>query len=107
MSPYSNSRSHQRLTVMSAPDASTVALASLAAFLFTAVILASSMRQPLVFPALALVSTVYAMIMGGIGYTRTDRIAETARISAGVFAFAAVAACIVGSPDQVALLFQR
>jgi len=107
MSLYSNPGSHQSLTIAPAPKGSAAALASVAVLIFTAIILALTMRLPLVLPALALASTVFAMVMGGIGYTRTDRFSDSAKLSAGVFAFAAVAACIIGSPDQVALLFQR
>jgi len=107
MSLYSNPGSQQSLTLTPAPKGSAAALASVAALVLTALVFALTMRLPLVLPALALASTVFAMVMGGIGYTRTDRFADSAKISAGVFAFAAVAACIIGSPDQVALLFQR
>jgi hypothetical protein len=107
MSLYSNSGSQPSLTIAAAPQGSTAALASIAVLTVTALVLAATMKLPLVLPALALASTVYAMVMGGIGYTRDDHFAQPARLSAGVFAFAAVAASILGSPDQVALLFQR
>ena len=107
MSLYSNHSSQQSLTITPAPTGSTAVLASVGVLLVSALVLASTTKLPLVLPALALTSTVLAMIMGGIGYTRNDRFTESARLSAGVFAFAAVAACIIGSPDQVALLFQR
>ena len=107
MSLYSNSGSQPSLTITPAPKGSAAALASGAVLSFTAIILALTMRLPLVLPALALASTVCAMITGAIGYTRNDRFSDSAKVSAGVFAFAAVAACIIGSPDQVALLFQR
>lgn len=107
MSLYSNHSSQQSLTMTPAPAGSTAVLASVGVLLATALVLASTMQLSLVLPALALASTVLAMIIGGIGYTRNDRFTDHARLSAGVFAFAAVAACIIGSPDQVALLFQR
>lgn len=107
MSLYSNHSSQQSLTLTPAPTGSTAVLASVGVLLVSALVLASTTKLPLVLPALALTSTVLAMIMGGIGYTRNDRFTDSARLSAGVFAFAAVAACIIGSPDQVALLFQR
>lgn len=107
MSLYSNHSSQQSLTLTPAPTGSTAVLASVGVLLVSALVLVSTTKLPLVLPALALTSTVLAMIMGGIGYTRNDRFTDSARLSAGVFAFAAVAACIIGSPDQVALLFQR
>ena len=107
MSLYSNHSSQQPMTITPAPAGSTAVLASVGVLLAIALVLASTMQLSLVLPALALASTVLSMIIGGIGYTRNDRFTEHARLSAGVFAFAAVAACIIGSPDQVALLLQR
>ena len=77
MSLYSNHSSQQSLTLTPAPTGSTAVLASVGVLLVSALVLVSTTKLPLVLPALALTSTVLAMIMGGIGYTRNDRFTDS------------------------------
>jgi hypothetical protein len=69
-------------------------------------LLALNLPSGVVLPALAMISTIFAAVGGLVAWVTTARIKSSAELAAGIFAFAAVTACILGDPDQ-AVLFLR
>ena len=69
-------------------------------------LLALNLPSGVVLPALAMMSTIFASVGGLVAWVAKARIKSSAELAAGIFAFAAVTACILGDPDQ-AVLFLR
>jgi hypothetical protein len=59
-----------------------------------------------VLPALAMMSTIFALLAGLVAWRAQGRVKSCAELAAGIFAFAAAAACVLGDPDQLALFLK-
>ena len=107
MSIYTNTRRGASPSLENITAGSTAVLGSIATLLFSTLALALlSVPSPLVLPSLALVSASLAAIVGTIGWRSEGRFKSDALASAGIFAFAAIVAGILGDPDQVAIFFK-
>jgi len=85
---------------------STPVLGSIAAVLAASLAIVAYTPSALVLPAVALVATLFAIVAGVTAWAASPRLRPAALTSAGIFALVAMGACILGDPDQVALLIK-
>lgn len=106
MSSYSTSREDATFHPKQ-PGGDDVALLGAPLVLLASIgLLALKLPYGVVLPALAMISTAFAMVAGLVAWRAQGRMRSSAELGAGIFAFAAVAACILGDPDQAALFLK-
>jgi hypothetical protein len=106
MSSYSTSREGTTFQPKQ-PGSDDLALLGAPLVLLASIgLLALKLPSGVVLPALAMISTLFALVSGLFAWRAQGRVKSGAELAAGIFAFAAVAACILGDPDQAALFLK-
>ena len=106
MSSYSTSREGTTFQPKQ-PGSDDIALLGAPLIVLASIgLLALKLPSDVVLPALALSSTLFALVFGLVAWRAAGRIRSCAELAAGIFAFAAVTACILGDPDQAALFLK-
>lgn len=103
MSSIADSRLGRKNLLEEGRSSGATVPASIAALLATSVALAIYLPHALVLPAMALASVLFASACGLAGWLSSGRTKSRALTAAGVFAIAAIAAAVIGDPDQVAI----
>ena len=106
MSSFTHPQGGQSSFIAKGPGSIVVIAGSLAVLL--AGLIASTVIAPsiLVMPVMSLAATVVASLAGLAAWLGQPSTREKALLIAGIFALAAIAAAIIGDPDQVALLLK-
>jgi len=106
MSSYSTSREGTTFQPKQ-PGSDDIALLGAPLVLLASIgMLALKLPPGVVLPALAMMSTLFALVSGVVAWRAQGRVKSGGELAAGIFAFAAVAACILGDPDQAALFLK-
>jgi len=106
MSSYSTSREGSTFHPKQPGSDDMVLLGAPLVLLASIGMLALKLPSGVVLPALAMTSTLFALVSGLVAWRAQGRVKSGAELAAGIFAFAAVAACILGNPDQAALFLK-
>jgi hypothetical protein len=106
MSSYSTSREGSTFHPKQPGSDDLVLLGAPLVLLASIGMLALKLPSGVVLPALAMTSTLFALVSGLVAWRAQGRVKSGAELAAGIFAFAAVAACILGNPDQAALFLK-
>lgn len=106
MSSYSTSREGSTFHPKQPGSDDMVLLGAPLVLLASIGMLALKLPSGVVLPALAMTSTLFALVSGLVAWRAEGRVKSSAELAAGIFAFAAVAACILGNPDQAALFLK-
>jgi len=106
MSIYSASRHETDYDPNNSGDSDLVLLGAPIIVLASIGLLSLKLPFVVVLPALGLVATLFASVAGVVAWSARGRLKVNAELAAGIFAFAAVAASILGNPDQAALFLK-
>lgn len=106
MSSYSTSREGSTFHPKQPGSDDMVLLGAPLVLLASIGMLALKLPSGVVLPALAMTSTLFALVSGLVAWRAQGRVKSGAELAAGIFAFAAVASCILGNPDQAALFLK-
>ena len=106
MSSITQSRTPRDNAIAHVSSGSGAVLGSIAVLLAASLAIAFSLPHGLVLPALALAATILAGVGGVAAWAGRGAFRASALTCAGIFALAAIAAAMLGDPDQVALFLK-
>ena len=106
MSIYNASRHETVFGPKNSGDCDLMLLGALIIVLASIGLLSLKLPFLVVLPALALIATLFASVAGVVAWTSSGRLKGNAEFAAGIFALTAVAASILGDPDQAVLFLK-
>jgi hypothetical protein len=106
MATIMQSREARHNILFEVSSGSGAVLAPIAIVLTLAVGAAVALPHGLFLPAIALAVTIVAAVTGAIGWFSAGKVRANWLTATGIFALAAVAASMLGDPDQVALFLK-
>jgi len=106
MSSILQSREARPNVLSQVSSGSGAVLAPIAIVLTTAVAAALALPHGVFLPAVALAITIVAAVTGSIAWFSNGKMRANWLTATGIFALAAVAASMLGDPDQVALFLK-